>query len=221
MKIPRMFRLIAFVVVFAVALSSPLARGQSFDASSDGMAEFSLGIGYANVSLSGSDVIDGEGALRFEPAVTFSPIPSLPQLRLGGDVGVTMVLDNSSRTLIINDGNTVYRGSSDVPLWLLEPELRLSWRQFLGADHMFFIEPGVAGGVVFGFLDLDSETNGSYSSDASGAFGRVFLRAGSKVDGGTFGFEASYTNGASLDFGGDASGELQEFYIGIFGALAF
>ena len=108
--------------------------------------------------------------VQTEPAVTFSPFQNLPQLRLGGDVGVTMVLDNSSRTLIIDNGNTIYRGSSDVPLWLLEPELRLSWRQYFGDAHTFFIEPGVAGGVAFGFLDLDGE-NGSYNSDASGTSG--------------------------------------------------
>src|SRR3954465_13913662 len=92
--------------------------------SRDGASEFSLGIGYASVSL-GSSIIDSESAWRFEPALTFAPIPDLPQLRIGGDVGVTLVLDNSSRTIVSSGGTTIFVGQSDVPLWLLEPELRL------------------------------------------------------------------------------------------------
>jgi hypothetical protein len=185
--------------------------------------EFSLGIGYANVTLDGSPVIDGEGAIRFEPTLSFSPFRPLPQLRLGTDVGMTLVLDNSSRTIISGDGGLIFAGSSDIPLWLVEPELRLSWRQYLGDDRGSFIEPGVAGGIAFGFLDLDSDdaSGDSYDADDSSLFGRIFLRAGARVTGGVAGIEGSWTTGDTLDFGGNASGDLSEFYIGIFGAISF
>jgi hypothetical protein len=211
--------LIVFAMLLA-ALRTPPAAAQSI--LDDGPAEFSLSIGYANISLGSDSAIDNDSALRFEPSVSFSPIRQLPQLRLGGDVGVSMVLDNSTRTIISSNGTLIFAGSSDVPLWLLEPELRLSWRQTFGSDHQFFIEPGVAGGAVFGFLDLDSSDHSqSYDADASTFYGRVFLRAGALVPGGTAGFEASWLSGGKLDFGGNASGDVREFYVGFFGALMF
>ena len=216
---PRLLLTAAAVVgCWLVALITP-ARAQ--DAPYDGVAEFSLGIGYANVSLADSNVIDGEGGIHFEPALTFSLIRQLPQLRVGADVGVTLVLDNSQRTIISRNGTLVFSGSSDVPLWLLEPELRLSWRQYFG-DY-FFIEPGVAGGIAFGFFSLDpqDQTGDSYSQDDSTVFGRAFLRAGARVAGGTAGLEASWLTGGKLDFGGGASGDLSEFYVGVFGAISF
>ena len=209
----------ASFLILCLMTASVLAQ----EAPMEGMAEFSLGVGYANVSLSSSDVIDNEGALRFEPAITFSPIRDLPQFRLGADVGVTLVLDNSSRTIISGDDGLIYTGSSDIPLWLLEPEVRLSWRQFFGEHKQFFIEPGLSGGVAFGFLDLDSTTGDSDSYDASDCtlFGRVSLRAGAQVTGGIAGIEASWLAGDNLDLGGNASGDLNMLYIGIFGALMF
>jgi len=214
-----------FVVALAgivVLCASPLVRAEDW-ASLDGASEFSLGIGYANVSLSGSSVIDGESALRFEPTLSFSPIRQLPQLRLGTSVGVTMVLDNSSRTIVSGDGGLIFVGSSEIPLWLLEPELRLSWRQYFGDNHEIFIEPGVAGGVAFGFLELDSDDSSadSYDADDSSVYGKVFLRVGARVTGGLAGVEASWATGDRLDFGGNAAGDLGEFYVGVFGALCF
>jgi hypothetical protein len=206
-------------IMFLALQASPAAAQSVLD---DGPPEFSLSIGYANISLGSDSAIDGDSALRFEPLLSFSPIRQLPQLRLGTAVGVSMVLDNSSRTLIASNGTVIFAGSSDIPLWLLEPELRLSWRQTFGSDHQFFIEPGVAGGAVFGFLDLDSPDHSqSYDADASTLYGRVFLRAGALVPGGMAGLEASYLSGGNLDFGGNASGDVREFYVGFFGALLF
>src|SRR3954447_26801595 len=87
---------IAIAAVVGFAASSALAQGRP----GEGMPEFALSIGYANVSLSDSKVIDGESALRFEPALTLSPIAALPQLRIGADVGGTLVLDNSQRVIV-------------------------------------------------------------------------------------------------------------------------
>ena len=126
------------------------------------------------------------------------------------DSRLLMEYFNSQRTIISRNGTLIFAGSSDVPLWLLEPELRVSWRQYFGDN--FFVEPGVAGGIAFGFFSLnpaDGGTGDSYEKDDSTVFGRVFLRAGARVSGG------------KLDFGGGAAGDLSEFYIGIFGALSF
>jgi hypothetical protein len=188
-----------------------------------GAAEFSLSVGYANVDLNRSSVINDEGALRIGPSVTFSPIAQLPQLRIGGDVGVVMVLENSTRTIISNDGGLIFIGSSEIPFWVIEPEASISFRQPLGARHEFFVEPGVAGGYAFGFLDLDAlDTSGdSYDADDSTPFARAFLRIGMEVVGGTAGVEVSWAEGQNMDFGGNASGDFSEFYLGFFGALRF
>ena len=211
--------LLVCAVISLIAAASATAQS-TFP---EGTPEFSLGVGYANVSLGSDSAIDNESALRFEPSIMFSPIRQLPQLRLGGDVGFSLVLDNSSRTIISSNGALIYRGSSEIPLWTLEPELRLSWRQTFGDQRQFFIEPGIGGGVAFVFLTLDSDEAGvdSYDEDDSTLFGRVFLRAGMAADGGIAGIEASYTTGGDIDLGGNAAGDFQEFYIGIFGALLF
>ena len=215
-----------FVLLLGVCVA-PLAVAPAWgqeDWSADGAAEFSLSMGYANVSLRHSDVIDGESAFRFEPVLSLAPLKPLPQLRVGADLGVTLVLDNTQRTVISNNGTLIVAGSSDVPLWLLEPELRLSWRQYFGESHTVFVEGGAAGGVAFGFFQLNTSQDGtgdSYDKDDSTVFGRVFLRAGARVTGGLAGIEASYLAGNKLDFGGNAAGDLTEWYVGIFGALVF
>ena len=48
-------------------------------------------------------------------------------------------------------------GSSDVPFLTIEPEARLSWRQYLDARHTWYIEPGIGGGAVAGYLDIQPE----------------------------------------------------------------
>jgi hypothetical protein len=214
-------RLIAAIALAVVALTaSTPARAQ--EAAFQALPEFSLGIGYANVTLEGSPVIDNESGIRFDPTLSFAPIgEALPQLRLGVAVGFTLVLDNSSRTLISKDGQLLFFGSSDIPLWLVEPELRVSWRQWFG--DTWFIEGGVGGGIAIGTLQLDATEPGgdSYEESDSTPFGRAFLRAGARVTGGSAGVEGWWLVGDTLDFGGNASGDLTEWYVGVFGALSF
>src|SRR6185437_9559043 len=211
----------ALLVAIAAALGASKAVAQ--ENSPQGPGEFSLSVGYANLSVGSGGLIDGESALRFEPSLTFAPVQQLPQLRMGGDVGVTLVLDNSSRTVISGDHGLIFTGSSDIPVWFIEPEFRISWRQTLGDANQFFIEPGIAGGVAFGRMELDANdgSGDSYNANSNTAFGRVFLRAGARVTGGLAGFEASWLSGGQMDFGDNASGDFSEFYIGFFGALYF
>jgi hypothetical protein len=189
-------------------------------------AEFALGVGYANISLGQHSGLNSEGGVRFEPSLSLAPLKILPQLRLGAAIGTTLVLDNSDRTLIVNNGQVIFHGSSDIPLWTLEPELRLSWRQTFNSNspQAFFIEPGVAGGEMFGFFHLqstDPADTESYSANDSTAYGRVFLRAGVPMAPGWVAIEGSYLTGGKLDFGQDIKGSVSEFYIGICGAIQF
>ena len=187
------------------------------------MSEFSLSVGYANLSLGSDSIFDSESAFRIEPSMSFSPIQQVPQICLGADVGVSMVLDNSTRTIISRNGQLLFAGTGDIPLWTLEPELRLSWRQPLGDQNQFFIEPGIAGGIAWAFLDLEAEdgSGNTFEKDDSTLFYRAFLRIGAHVPGGIAGIDVSWLNGGSLDLGDSPSGDFNEFYIGIFGALLF
>jgi hypothetical protein len=188
-------------------------------ADSAGYPDFALGIGYAHIEVGGSSSqLHSMDALRFDSDLSVSPFEKLPEFRLGGAFGVSMVLDNSSRTIISNGGNLIITGSSDVPFLLLEPEFRVSWRQVF-ADT-FFIEPGVGVGGAFGQLKLSSDTQ-SIDKWQSCFDARVFLNIGTAVPGGSAGLQLSYMHGGTMDFGQNARGELNQFYIGVFGALTF
>ncbi len=148
-------RSLLIVVGMLMAGSASRAWGQL--GPSQGGPEFSASVGYSNISLN-SAAVDDQSALHFDSSLSIGPIRVVPQLRIGVDVGASLVLDNSVRTISTGSGGLVITGSSSVPLWLLEPELRLSWRQCFGKDQNIFIEPGICGGGAFGFLNLNSST---------------------------------------------------------------
>ena len=216
---------ITTVVVLCALCATRSARAQEPQGPHVPPGEFSLGIGYAHVSIGDSDsILDSEDALRFDPALSFAPLPDLPQLRIGGAFGVSMVRDNSERTIISNDGNLIIAGSSDVPLFLLEPEFRVSWQQYFGEEQSFFVEPGIGVGAVIANLNVDDEDTASgesFDEWETGLSARVFLNVGFFVPGGVAGIQASYMQGERLDFADNAGGEVEEFYIGFYGALRF
>jgi len=207
-----------------ILLVAPRARATGmYGEPSPGEPEFGFSLGYANVDLGSGSTVNNEGAFRFDWGFSIAPIGVLPQIRVGADVGTSLVLDNSTRTIISHNGTLIVAGSSSVPLWFIEPELCLSWRQTFGARKEIFVEPGIAGGWTVGFLDIHdiNDLNRSYHADASTAYGRVFLRAGAGVPTAMIGVEASYLVGGNMDFGGNASGDIQEYYLGFFGAIRF
>ncbi|QOV89806.1 hypothetical protein [Humisphaera borealis] len=220
-------RLSSFLATAAFSLTAGLFVAPSAfaqDKPITGTPEFSLGIGYANVSVgSSSSELNGQNALRVDPVVSFSPFAGLPQLRLGASAGVSMVLDNSQRSLIVNNGSAVFIGSSEMPFVLFTPEARLSWRQTFGRNGEFFIEPGIGGGVALGWLNVDSEVDPDNSIDKTDVTweARAFLHIGARVTGGTFGIEMSYMRGGDMTFADNARGDVSEFYVGVFGALQF
>lgn len=221
---------VALLVVTAWARAEPLEdyllrdeteRAPAADAAPRG--EFLLGIGYTHMTIaSAAEVLDESDGIRFDPSLTFAPLAGLPQLRLGAAVGVSFALDHGGGAVISSGGGLIVLGGGDITFTLIEPELRLSWRQPFGEHGQFFVEPGVGVGWAFGVLDLSQEAEdaGLHDSD-SNAFGRVFLRAGARVSGGLAGIEASYMRGGKFDFGGGIDGDIGEFYIGLFGAIEF
>jgi len=213
----------AFVVVAAVALALSAGRacGQELG---EFPGEFALGIGYAHVSIGGSDsLLDSEDALRFDGSLSIAPFPDVPQLRLGGALGFVLTLDNSQRTVVSNGGLVVV-GSSDIPLFMFEPEVRLSWQQPLGESPGFYIEPGIGVGGVYANLSIDADDSPSGRSfdESDWSFSaRAFVNVGFLVPGGVAGFQASYMWAYDLDLAANANGSVNEFYVGIFGALRF
>jgi hypothetical protein len=195
----------------------------------DPVWEFSLGLGYSRVEFDGDPpLVDGRDCLHAEPVLSVSPFAAAPQLRLGAAVGWTIAVDETRGAVVSDDGGLVAATSSDVSFMLFEPELRLSWRQPLGPDGFYFIEPGVAAGAAVGWLDVagrDPSGTGTGSvdfteTDASFQW-KVFLRAGIPFSNGLAGLEASYMRAGRLQFADDIGGEPSEFYIGIWGALQF
>ena len=168
---------------------------------------------------------------------TFSAVPlpdgrSLQQLAIGGRTRLVVAgVGRDPAALVESNEDTsgplTLVGTSDVAFMMFEPELRLSWRQPLGNDGFFFIEPGVAAGAAIGWLDVsgsaDPATGGDADfTDTDASFQwKVFLRAGLPFSTGLAGIEASYMSAGRLEFADDIRGDPSEFYVGIFGAIQF
>jgi hypothetical protein len=168
-------------------------------------------------------VLQDEGALRWDGQFATSPLAALPQLRLGAALGLSMVLDDE-KFIIHSSGGATFIGSADMPLYMLEPEIRLSWRQHLDAGKVWYIEPGIGAGGAFANLSLDGEdtsTGESFDEWDDTWTTRVYLNVGARVVGGLAGVQASYMRGGEIDFAEEASGDLEQWFIGIFGALQF
>ena len=218
----------AAVVLAAAASLAVTAPARAYeDAAPTG--EFLMGVGYSHVEFKGGDItLDDQDCIHFAPMMSFAPVESLPQLRLGGGVGFTIGLDDVNGIIHSGGNGLVVVAGADSALFLFQPEVVLSWRQPIGPEHVgFYIEPGVAAGGTFAWLDVNELsaqpksvliTGDTWASTYSG---RVFLRSGMRVTGGTAGLEASYLRGGRLDFGHGTGGDVSEFYIGIFGAIMF
>ncbi len=203
----------------AIVLAGMLSFASVSRADWGNYSDFSFGIGYSHIQLGSSfNEFHNMNALRVEPAVTFSPFVKLSQLRIGGAFGVSMVLGSSSHAIISNNGTLIVHASADIPFLLLEPELRVSWRQEFDAG--FFIEPGLGLGGAIGQLHLESETQSVEKWDANFA-ARTFINVGFLVPGGIFGVQGSYMRAGALHFAGNVGGDVNQFYIGVFGSLMF
>jgi len=202
-----------------------LAAAGHCHGASDG--EFLLGAGYTRINFEGSNVlIDDRDGIHIDPVFSFVPLDDVPQLRLGAGVGFSAALDNVRGATVIDGSDTFFVSGDDATLFLFEPEVRVSWRSEFGEGNLYFIEAGVGGGAVIGWLQAgDGDVGGPDDADLDVAdvtpMGRVLLRAGVRLTGGLAGIEASYLRGGSLDFAEGVEGDIGEFYFGIFGAVKF
>ena len=214
------------LVLLAVVFAAAPARAADGDAPD---AEFLLGIGYARVNFDDDVVglVDDRDGIYFDPVFSAAFFDAVPQLRLGAAVGVFVALDDVRGGVIVDDGEATAISGGDTSFVLAEPELRVSWRQPFGEDDVAFLEAGAGAGGVFGFLDAGDghEEEGADDGDLEETDGalmaRVFLRLGFQVTGGLAGIEASYMRGGKMEFGDAVGGEVEEYYLGIFGALKF
>ena len=194
----------------------------------EGYGEFLLGIGWVRMNFDGNnELIDDRDGIHFDPVFSIAPFEALPQLRFGAAVGVSVALDDVRGAVISRGGELIVISGGDVSLFLIEPELRISWRQYFGTDKAYFLEAGGGGGGVFGWLDAgdgdddESEDVDDVEETASAAMAKVFIRLGARVTGGLGGIEASYLRGGNMHFADDIEGDVSTFYVGVFGALQF
>jgi hypothetical protein len=133
-----------------------------------------------------------------------------------------MVFDNSD-LVIISGGGAVVVGHSTIPLWLVEPEARLSWRQPLGdPGGGLFVEPGVGAGALIASLSIDSDdsfSTQSISETDAGFSVRGFVNVGVRTGQGLGGVQFSYAHADDIHLADNISGAADEFYIGIYGVL--
>ncbi|MEO6436137.1 MAG: hypothetical protein ABIP55_10300 [Tepidisphaeraceae bacterium] len=208
----------ALIALLCAALPAAPARAEP-------KYEFALSLGYARETLDGSaSPFNSRDGFRIEPRFTFGVSEEMPQLKLGvglGLSGYSKSIDDDGDDFVVIDGEVFFINVDDVEsLTLLTPEFQISWRQQLGADRRWFIEPGVAVGVVIGNYWVGN-TWGWYSDEDINEWdatlsGRPFLRAGYQSDRWLVGLEASYLFGGDLNFTDDIAGNIQEFYGGAF-----
>jgi hypothetical protein len=232
----RPFKLTCPLLVAAALL--PAAAGAQdalsenytyFEDDHEPRAEFALGVGYARLQFDGDpELIDDRDCLHIEPSLSVAPFEKLPQLRLGGAVGWSLAVDDTRGAFISHDGEVIAVASADTSLMLFEPDLRLSWRQPLDQGGNYWVEAGGAAGAAIGWLDVGDEDDEvtdpdevTFSETDSSFQWRAFVRVGVRMRGGFAGLEASYMRAGDLTFADDVSGEADEYYIGIFGALQF
>jgi hypothetical protein len=213
-----MFRVIS-ILMFISTLGLLPSTAMALD-SDEFSSEFYLGIGYAHVKIGDEgSVLDSEDLIRFDGGFTINPFQRVPQLRLGFGLGVGMDLDDSKSVVIVRNGQLLAFSSSDIPLLLIEPEFRVSWQQWFGK---WYIEPGIGVGGVFANLSLESDDGTETFDEWDSSFsGRAFVHVGFAVQGGLAGLQASYMRAGDISFADNAGGEVEEFYIGFFGALQF
>jgi hypothetical protein len=192
-------------------------------------SEFAVGVGYSHVTFnSGSPLLDDRDCIHLDSFFSGSPFPQLPGLRVGAAVGFSAALDNTRSAFISSGGQTIFISGSDVSLLLFEPELRVAWRHSFGDYNLSYVEAGVAGGGVIAWLSADGQdeaqpkgTTASFDESDVSWSARAFVRLGFPVPDGIVGVEASYLRGGNMKFADGVSGDVEDFYIGVYGALTF
>ena len=211
-------RVIASIALLACSVLLPASARADYD--------FSLSLGYAHVSLDDApDPFDSRGGFRIEPRFSFGVSDELPQLRLGVGMGISGFAktfdEDEDDDFVVIDGEVFFFDEDDEEsLTLITPEFQVSWRQRLGEDGRWFIEPGVGVGAVIAEYWV-GETFGWWTdtdvSEWDVTFGaRPFLRAGYLADRWLVGMEVSYLWGGEMEFTDEVHGDIEELYVGVF-----
>ena len=228
------------LATLTLALAAPTAARADFDpryfddaedvrGGDGGYREFAVGVGYTRINFDGdSPLIDDRDGVHLDPFVSFAPVERLPGLRLGAAFGISFAVDDVRGAFVSGeDGGSLFVEGDDALLMLFEPELRVAWRIALAEDEAYFIEAGVGGGGVVGWLSAGDDSDVRDPDDAEvdevdAAFmGRAFVRFGMHIPSGIVGLEASYLHGGRIEFTEGIGGDVTEAYVGIFGALTF
>lgn len=211
-----MSRFIPAALALALFLLAAPARGE---------AEFGFGIGYSQVRIDGAGgPFDKQDGLRMEARITTAPIPDLHPLRIGFGLafsGYWHDIPDRYGYDYIGGGYYVYNPDLTQSLTLIEPELQVSWRQPLG--ERFYIEPGVAGGMAIANQWFGDDWSwDTYESEWDSTWTvRPFVRAAFTDGPWRVGIEGSYMWGGNIDVGEFTQGDLSEWYVGAFFALAW
>ena len=163
--------------------------------------EFSLAGGATQLYIDedgDDDVLNDQWGPWIRPSFSFAPSENTPQLRLGGGVEFSWISGTVDDEFI----------TGELDLFLITPELLLSWRQPIGDAARWYVEPGVGVGPAIGALwFVGTEWGYGYSV-------RPFLRGGYQADHWSAGIEASYRFGR-LNFD-DGDSDIENLELGLF-----
>ena len=133
-------------------------------------------------------------------SLTLNPFPDLERLRIGAGVGVSYFTEDVTVSLDIYSSSVL-----EMELFLVTPEVLVSWRQPLG--NKFYVEPGVGVGVVIGYLY-------AFGDDVAAGYSiRPFVRLGYDAGRWMAGLEAGW------QFGAVDLGEVEDVRVFTFGGF--
>ena len=191
----RMASLVLFIGALAAGSPAVVARDLEFNLAG-GATEL-----FIDDEAEDDEVLNEQWGPWVRPSFSLAPIADAPQFRLGGGVGFSWTRGEIDDAFLAGDAD----------LFLITPELLLSWRQPLGDAGRWYLEPGVGvGGVIGALWVIGTDWGYGYSV-------RPFLRAAYQSDDWSAGVEASYRFG-NLDFG-DSDGEIENLEVGVFVAF--
>ena len=182
-----------FTVTLVLLVSFAAAARARAD---DHAFELSLSAGGTRLAIDGDDALDGQWGVSVEPSFSLSPLPDTPQFRVGAGVGLAWISADIDNEFV----------AGQLDLFLITPELLLSWRQPVAES--WYLEPGVGVGAVIGAIDFVGLDWGS------GYSVRPFVRVGYQADTWSAGVEVSYRFG-HLDLG-DSDGDIENLTAGLF-----
>jgi hypothetical protein len=109
--------------------------------------EFSLAGGADQLYLDegeGDDVLNEQWGPWVRASFSVAPFDAAPALQLGGGLGFSWTRGEVDDAFL----------AGDIDLFLITPEVILSWRQRLGREDNanWFVEPGVGAGAAIGAL---------------------------------------------------------------------